>query len=307
MPQASIQHFHLQISKLPISQIYDFSCVCRNKDVCRIQMNYGDHVVSMPNEKNKFYLYCQNLGFPRKDPEIDILWERHIAIGSKALQVSTKHFNPADVTNQGTLTEKATSLRSNDFAIVGDKQKWQSSHVPAATVAMLKSDTRYLNDGITRSSSTTLNTPPASTISSRSSSRAKRREEQGYDRIEALTEACSSTTSTSKQFKSSNYNYKTHATPRKFSMVCDVYNLVEGYLEIDYHAGCCGSGELLHSSRQDVSYHGLCGTIRFRCKKGKRCMRWMNGELNIHTQSPVSTVDFAKSRGVTEEEPATTK
>jgi hypothetical protein len=135
-------------------------------------------------------------------------------------------------------------LRSNDFAIVGDRKQWQGSHVPAATVAMLKSDTRYLNDGITRSSSTTSNTPPASTISSRSSSRANRREEQGYDRIEALTEACSSTTSTSKQFKSSNYNYKTHATPRKFSMVCDVYNLVEGYLEIDYHAGCCGSGRM---------------------------------------------------------------
>ena len=58
MPQASEHRFHLQISKLPIFQIYDFSCVCRNKDVCRIQMSYGEHFVSIPNEKNKFYMYC---------------------------------------------------------------------------------------------------------------------------------------------------------------------------------------------------------------------------------------------------------
>ena len=112
MPQAFLPLFHFKISKLPIFQIYDFSCVCRNKDVCRIQMSYGDHVVSMPNEQNKFYMYCHNLGFTRKDPGIDILWERHIAIGSMSLRVSTKHFNPADVTNEGTLTEIATSLRS---------------------------------------------------------------------------------------------------------------------------------------------------------------------------------------------------
>ena len=274
-------------------------------------MSYGDHVRLMPRTREQFKLYCVNLGYTAKDPHIGELWDHHTdPTRKRALYVSTKHFDPVDIMDNGKLRVDGISQSSRDhMPIIGDKRKWKNVMIPSATLAIVQADprcfkgrtgsktpsSRFSNTILDITSKASLSTQITSSSRSNDSMRPNIRENDTspQEAIERLV------VQEDKEPKESKENprrrtYENSSKPKPYAIVADPYNVVTGLLAINEHARMCCT-ELLHRSRDDVKYHGLCGEIVMRCSKGKACTHWHQGKYILHSQTPVSIASIAES------------
>jgi hypothetical protein len=103
----------------------------------------------MPRTREQFNLYCVNLGYTAKDPHIGELWDRHSDLTRNyPVYVSTKHFDPVDIMDNGKLQPDGISKSSRDhMPIIGDKRKWKNVMIPSATLAIVQADSRCFKGG----------------------------------------------------------------------------------------------------------------------------------------------------------------
>ena len=234
-------------------------------------MSYGEHVVIMPYDRDMFDLYCNNVGYSCRT-DIDDAWIRHNDLSfSNRLYLSVKYFDPKDITDDGKL-RIGPSRSTADFTIVGSKRKLVGVMVPAATVQIISGDHRYLNSSCSSSRR----------IKNRTTESSHQENPDQFDRLVssrpspapagALLLAAPPAAATPRKQST----YETHGKPRHHAVVADPYNLVYAMFEINEHARVCGT-DLSHKSRDDVHYHGLCGSIYMRCIKGEGCCNWPEG------------------------------
>jgi hypothetical protein len=261
-------------------------------------MTYGDHLSMMPRTREQFNLYCVNLGYTAKDPHIGELWDRHSDLTRNyPVYVSTKHFDPVDIMDNGKLQPDGISKSSRDhMPIIGDKRKWKNVMIPSATLAIVQADSRCFKGGT--SSKTPSSRFSRTTSSSRSSDGMRPNiPENDTPSQEAIERLVVQEDKEPKERKEnpSRRTYKNSSKPKPYAIVADPYNVVTGLLAINEHSRMCCTTELLHTSRDDVRYHGLCGEIVVRCSKGKACTHWHQGKYIFHSQTPVSIASIAES------------
>ena len=221
--------------------------------ICGSKLKYGDNAKDMPRDRPLFDMYCLHLGLDRKD--FDALFAKH---GNNRLFVSTKHFDPVDIGDDGALKEGSSQSDRVAVPIIGDKRKWKGVMIPAATVRMIRNDMRFQGDDCSSSSAskTPMSSSSRTSRGSRSSLRDVRKESLDNslsienEHVDRLVYSVESSEPTQTPKRKRGYTYRRRSKPHSNTIVADQFNIVSGMLEIDVHAQKCGTGTLQHKSRR---------------------------------------------------------
>lgn len=279
------------------------TCACNNKSVCGadVILSYVESYKSFPKNEEDFIYYCQNLYLQN----IDDLWQYHCnATQNKKLMVSTLHFYAVDRDEKGQIRNRTLVKQGRGTYAMG-QPKTSELPCPGATLQDVLNDPRNITKNMISSSSagSDLNMITNTTRSQRYSNRGSdlnsgKRDSSTADDDSGLDGSLeveeNYENGNPKKLRRKTENVMVHKTS---SFIADVKSTFCAFTEIDDHARKC-VGHFKHSSDRDVTFHGVCVTIRLTCSLGKDCSGWEDGIFQYHSQEPIKTSDFLSSHGI---------